>query len=354
MVTTFSGTACKKQVSSSRTAYVIGEDNMESIDQSSDPYVKYKDTIESTVLIVTQTPTGGAQFCSGALVQGKTSLRILTNHHCFAIKGENNLATPTLLSTACQKTKVYFNVIQGALDAVTRASCIEGSLINDFNADLASFSIQGQIPANIRPLDFYESNDVENRAAFIIHYPSRADSFAFVKSAGGRLPVATLTEDDCKINGRFPESEWRQLPVLSVSYRHECDLIQGSSGSPLVDLESRKLIGVNWGGIQVKTGSDLRVDNAATSAQYAKEFILSEGAPNRVSSLLTSIVAKSKQEAASSEEDDKPSCGSISSFLGSSKENSDSASHSLLLVFLLAPTFFSIYYHSKKRYNLDS
>ena len=105
----FSVTGCKKKVESSRVAYIIGDDDMNIIDSGSETYKNYKEVIDSSVLIVTGTSSGTSQFCSGVLVNVEGNIRVLSNHHCFAVKDESGLATPTLLDTACSKTSVYFN-----------------------------------------------------------------------------------------------------------------------------------------------------------------------------------------------------------------------------------------------------
>ena len=137
-------------------------------------------------------------------------LKVLTNHHCFAIKGANGLATEQYLPGTCTNTYVYFNVVKGAGDFVTEAKCIEGSFTSDFLADLASFSIEGMIPENTNPIELLELPDAAGRKAFIVHYPAKAENFHQFNKLGLSLPVATITEQDCKIIGRFPPNEWKQ------------------------------------------------------------------------------------------------------------------------------------------------
>ena len=324
--------SCKKQVTISKVAYVIGDNNMEIINERDGYYNQYKQIIDSSVVIVTNTPDGTAQYCSGVLVNGKTSLRILTNHHCFAVKGSDGLATPQLISTACEETNVYFNVIEGSLGQITSASCVSGSLITDSRADIASFALNGTIPSNARPIPLYNSTETAGRRALIIHHPVRDNNMRSIPSLGLRLPVSTITEQDCQVIGKFPKSEWAKLPVLSVSHRHTCDLVKGSSGSPLIDYETKSLIGVNWGGVKVQVGNNLRVDNAATTSEYVREFLSYSGSPNYISGDIDVLVEQSKQQA--SAEQSKTACGNIG------------VNHSFsfsILAFLLLPFGLSFY-----------
>lgn len=321
--------SCKKQVERSTVSYVIGDNNMKVLEFNSEVFGQFKSAINSTALIVTETDTGSKKYCSGVLVQGANTQKILTNHHCFAVPGQNGLATENLIPTACRETTVYFNMIEGVQDSATSAECIEGSLITDFAADLATFSISGTLPENAKPIPLMTDSDVAGRAAFIIHYPVESSKLVYVNKFGGSFPLATITYEDCKVIGKFPQDEWKQIPVLSVSHRHTCDLIQGSSGSPLIDLETNRLLGVNWGGIKVQSGGDLRVDNAATSAAYATQFLQHQGAPNTMASNLQSLVTQSKQE--TSKEVKKPVCGSI----GILKESGFPTVLALLLPFIV-------------------
>lgn len=326
-------TSCKKQVTRSNISYIIGDNNMETIIKNNPTYQKYKYAIDASLLIVTKTPHGTNQFCSGILIRTRNGVQVLTNHHCFAIKGSNGLATESLHSTACVDTNVYFNIIEGGLESATKASCIPGSLETSFNADIATFSIEGNVPQNTTPITLFPTMEVADRKAFIIHYPAESTTFQYVPKFNMSMPLAKVTEEDCKVIGKFPYDEARQVPVLSVSHRHTCDLVQGSSGSPLIDLTTQQLLGVNWGGIKVQSGSDVRTDNAATSSVMVNEFLDKNQTSNVLTSSLDALVANGGKKEASKEVKE-PACGSI---------GYTTKGYSLWLLLFAIPTFISLY-----------
>ena len=60
---------CKKQISRSNVSYVIGENNMEILLAGDPRYTKYKNAINSSVLVVTRADSGTTQYCSGVIIE---------------------------------------------------------------------------------------------------------------------------------------------------------------------------------------------------------------------------------------------------------------------------------------------
>src|SRR5690606_36021161 len=88
-----------------------------------------------------------------------------------------------------------------------------------------------------------------------------------------KLPAASITDNDCRTLGGFAVDEWNLDRTLPFSIKHTCDLLHGSSGSALVDIETEKILGVNWGGIKIQYGDKSETVNAATAAPYVIAFL---------------------------------------------------------------------------------
>ena len=304
---------CKAKIEKSNIAFIIGDDEMETLDSNSSEYINNKDIVDSSVLILTTSSSGTSQFCSGVLVNTSMGLKILTNHHCFAYKDDKDQATAELLPSACVNTSVFFNLIENSVDEVEKLDCVEGSLKTDYRADLASFSIRGALPKNANPIELSMETNLAGREALIVHFPVRDSHARYVRKYNISLPIATITEKNCRILGEFPEDLWGEVGVLYVSHRHTCDLIKGSSGSPLIDVRTRKLVGVNWGGVEYKT-SKVRKDNAATNSVCVKAFLESKNDDKENNCDLSSLATESnKQASAEKRKSIFPACGTIGS-----------------------------------------
>jgi hypothetical protein len=270
------GCKAKRLLQTSTTAYIIGPSDIQSLSDSSRENVP-QEAMKADVLLATKLASRKTKFCSGSLIDPQTPggpMRILTNHHCFAVADENGKAQKNLLTEACVATKVYFGFEVSKPDAAFEASCVPGSLRTDYNGDLAVFSISAELPAKYQPLKFYSGpNHGIDRSAIIVHHPD-IEEYSRVPPGGSvRLPTAAITKNDCKVLGLFDTSEWELDRTLPYSLRHTCDLIHGSSGSALVDRETGTIIGVNWGGIKISQGSETRVENVATRGDYALAFV---------------------------------------------------------------------------------
>lgn len=230
----------------------------------------YRQGINASVLIMLEL-NEGRRFCSGFIFEKRSSeIAILSNHHCFSKYGVAGAAELDLIQGACGRTKVFFNAIQGTQGDLALAECVEGTLETDYRADIASFQarmITGTLPQEVTSLTIAspESTDF-SQEAYIIHYPI---DVAHVLYEGTTVPGTTITESDCQIIGEYVATEeWESNPVLAMSFKHTCDLSQGSSGSALIAKGTHEVLGLNWGGVKTikKHGSsnqETDVSNAA-------------------------------------------------------------------------------------------
>ena len=247
---------------STSRGYIIGPTNdierLNSADMTAIeiPETVLEDATRASVLAVTAMNDGKQKFCSGSLIAGRDAgdlPRIVTNHHCFAKKVKNtNRSLPEIVPEACEKTSVYFD-FSIAEEPVTR-KCKSGSLVTNYFADFAMFTIDEELPEEYQPFAIWEGEVPANRKSFLIHHPSAKESKQgreseqILKDTGTYFPKKAITVNNCRVLGRFEEDFWHLNPNLPFGLRHTCDLVHGSSGSGLIDIETGQLLGVNWGG----------------------------------------------------------------------------------------------------------
>jgi len=285
-------TGCKDKVSLTKSGYIISKNDIE-LFQPNDKHKEYLDISKSTPLISTLLNNGNRKFCSGALIGPDENdplkrPRILTNFHCFAKVDKNKKIIDEFLDEACANTDIHFNFnISNSVDTLT-AECTEGQLKGDFITDLAVFTLSENLPKEYVPLELWdEDSSIDGREAFILHHPDIKQNFRPIDGSKVNLPATAITETDCKVIGDFPKDEWPLDPVLAFSTKHDCDLIHGSSGSALIDKQSNKILGINWGGIEITFKNQHTKNNSATKATYIRSFLNNE---------LESVKEKSKQE----------------------------------------------------------
>ena len=279
--------ACLAQQEINKPGYIIGPTNdIERLNNTDMTAIAISETVldnatRASVLAVTAMSDGKQKFCSGSLIAGRNAgdlPRIVTNHHCFAkkVKGTNR-SLPEIVSEACEETSVYFD-FSIAEEPVTR-KCKSGSLVTNYFADFAMFTIDEELPEEYEPFAIWEGEVPANRKSFIIHHPSAKESKQgreseqVLKDTGTYFPKKAITVNNCRVLGRFEDDFWHLNPNLPFGLRHTCDLVHGSSGSGLVDVETGKLLGVNWGGITLTINKVERKDNVASSARYLQEFV---------------------------------------------------------------------------------
>ena len=200
--------------------------------------------------------------------------RVLSNHHCFAKTDADDQSTPELVPEACVQTKAYFGFLPGQTRSAVVSGCLPGSLRTNFEGDIAVFTLTVNPPIKHQPLALYGAADHgAGRRALIVHYPDVTAFLELPTDGGTRLPTAAATVDDCQVVGEFDVGEWTLDRTLPYSIRHTCDLIHGSSGSALIDVETGTILGVNWVGIKVNYDDTVRTDNVATKASYVNAFL---------------------------------------------------------------------------------
>lgn len=268
MLATFS--ACKQKLAVQKTAYILGANDIVTVNDKNDiPAIR-----KSSVLIATKLTNGSSRFCSGAMIKDmQQELHIVTNHHCFSEEDEKGNAKVELLPQACVETLIHFDFIEGNNRKSQAVKCLPNSLRSDPRIDVAVFKLSESPPPDHQVLEFY-TGDSAGRRAIIFHYPARVNGSA-LDSNNISLPLGALTSNDCRVLGPFNSDEVALDPILGASLRHTCDLDHGSSGSALIDLETSKVIGVNWGGVTIdqKDRGINRKDNTATRSDIAQAFL---------------------------------------------------------------------------------
>ena len=254
----------------------------------------------SSVLIVTVVPTSGRKnelkFCSGSLISIGGEPRILTNQHCFAKTASNDKDQnlDELLPQACFETRVYFDFKQPVADAVVNR-CQHGTLRTNYRADLAIFALEKPLPDGVRPLELWqgELKDLVGRKVFTIHHPGTEPSNTLLlPDIKAPAPAKMITVRNCLYLGGFSMETWDDRGGIPYQVRHTCDLLDGSSGSGLIDLQSGKLLGVNIGSVemQVITSSKGKPEvvnqtkytyNVATLAEFVRHFLNDQPLPDQ-------------------------------------------------------------------------
>ena len=299
---------CKQKLTGSNVAYIIGPTN-DITSVSSDNHSDMPPNVFSaTGLIVTKLQGDRVKYCSGALAAPAApgeNMRMITNHHCFAETDERGQSSDSLLVEACTGTEVYLGFAPTLGQAPVRGACLPGSLRTSASMDLAVFTLSKPLPVDIQPLEIWEGDPFpEGRPALIVHYPDVEQNLAIPPGQRTKLPAASITTLNCTSGGLFTTSEWELDRSLPYGMKHTCDLIHGSSGSPLIDAETRKIIGINWGGIKIKNDGTESVDNVATRAIFLKKFLNGEN-PSSGSSASSGLDAIASQRAATTTSSDK-------------------------------------------------
>ncbi|MDE3270142.1 MAG: trypsin-like peptidase domain-containing protein [Pseudomonadota bacterium] len=255
----------------------------------------------SSALIVTAAASDkkkSMRFCSGTLIapeEGSVLPRIVTNQHCFAKKNSEGEALGTIIENICDKTHAYFSFSRQKEPIAKK--CLPGSLKVSVVADLAIFTLKSSFDddqiENYRPMKIWEGAVPVGRRAFIVHYPCievdgvccfdkpnactqaqqqqlESTEMLMLTDVGAKFPKLAITASDCYVLGGFDKALWANKPTLALGLRHRCDLVQGSSGSGLIDVETGALLGVNWGGVTI---AEKYQYNIASSSSYLREFI---------------------------------------------------------------------------------
>ncbi len=273
-----SAMGCKRVSTVNYSGFILGsDDNIKRLDESTaEPDIAK--ALKQTVLIATTLKSGGQKFCSGMLVELEAEadtrrFAVLTNFHCFANKTQDGKVGGEFIEEACNSTKVYFGFSYDKANDVSEMDCVEGSLRGDHDGDLATFLLSRDPENGAHGVIFWDGDKTPvDEPAFLIHHPDVRSNYRRVGSVGKELPSAAITELGCFTKGDFPKQEWPLDPSLPFSLKHSCDLIDGSSGSPIFHRASGRVLGVNWGGIEIAYPQSNKKINSATRASYVKAF----------------------------------------------------------------------------------
>ncbi|MBP9708042.1 MAG: hypothetical protein KBD78_10375 [Oligoflexales bacterium] len=303
--------SCKAQIkNSSKVAYVIGENDIETIKSIDD---LPKGVVEAAVFItVDNRGENSIKTCSASLLNlgDENPIFVLTNKHCF-LYSENNPTNAEL----CRNTTLYLNPL--GLNGLTELSCAENSLHLSPEMDLAVFAIKpdealaDSLALQGLELKFdYKLGD----ETFLIHYPKTDKDEIYLDDARISVPAPALTNGDCRVIGDFAENLWVQEPQLKYSLSHSCDMTFGSSGSALIDRQSLKIIGINWGGVELNGDDQNRFRNAAITSTHIFSFLESVFELKNIAHLHAKIESHkvnlyANQQQSSNKE--KRSCGSL-------------------------------------------
>jgi hypothetical protein len=270
-----------------QAGYIIGTSNdIRPIGDTEKASISEKH-LNAAVLLTTVVDGNKRKFCSGTLLaaqSGKTANRIITNHHCFASDEESDTASKdkniSLADGRCEDVKVFFGYVKSELDKRETRDCEPGTLRFDLEADLAIFDLTKNPSERFAPAEIYSGSSEEvGRKASVVHFPNITEgdmsNMVFEETVGYKLPIAQLTLDNCATLGPFSPDEWYLDTTLRMGIKHTCDQKKGSSGSSLWDVETDKVLGVNWGGITLNYSNPDRTEifNVATEAEYLTAFI---------------------------------------------------------------------------------
>ncbi len=264
---------CKPKANTSHVSFVIGNNDIHQLTSANESQIPER-IRKASVLIATVYKSGNSQkvkFGSGTLIGGN---RVISNHHVFAVPDETGKATSEVLPQACSSTKILFGFDQTKNEPEDTVECQEGSLKTDFHGDLAVLTLKREPIINVEPLTI-TTNDVANSndPLFVVHYPNIDSHQSFGSGIGTSLPQASITVNDCSVINTFENIRW-QDPTINLSMRHTCDLLDGSSGSALVSQKTGEIVGVNWGGVEIKkSNGQSETVNAATRPGYVNAFL---------------------------------------------------------------------------------
>lgn len=292
-------------------AYIIGgHDQIRHVLPTSNPevettYIPSADLVEqlvkASVLIVSPMANGEARFCSGAQYRTDDGPVIITNRHCFATETTHSEKPPELDPWACIKTQIFMDFDSKTALPTKRAACRPGSFRANHHLDLAVFKPDIDIPPEhalkLRAANPEASDRIKS---VIVHFPDVADKR--VRMNRDKLPAATssasaniptkiprlaITYEDCETAGYFDRESMAADLSLPFAIKHTCDMIQGSSGSALVDMDTGEVLGVNWGGIKYGDSPDAEAFNLATRSELVLAFL--KMPPNDLTDYLTAL-----------------------------------------------------------------
>jgi len=255
----------------------------------------------------------GTHFCTGFAIKPRKSGQnplIVTNYHCFS---SNKEIASGFAPWACTQTKVYFGAKGDDANTLFAVGCKSGTLKGDAAADVAVFEAATVLPADIDLFELEETSFSEKRDALLIHHPFMQENMVALPGESQRVPGSVINKVDCAVSKPVRSQAVRPETGFKYDISHTCDIFEGSSGAPLIDLKSGKVIAVNWGGIQWGEGDSATYENRAIDAAWVRAYLNDEisqfEAANgeRISSIASSNAPEtSPSESSNADSDDAP------------------------------------------------
>ena len=86
------------------------------------------------------------------------------------------------------------------------------------------------------------------------------------------MPTSAISRNNCATS--LPSDERKIRPESSFIHdvSHTCDILEGSSGAPIIDATSGEVVAVNWGGINWGSGEPA-VENRAVDASWVNAYL---------------------------------------------------------------------------------
>lgn len=272
--------SCKKNIQFNYSGFIIG--NTYDIRPITKEDIISEDIIHkafyASVLIETKLKNKQRKLCSGVLgiidnISMYSTPVIITNYHCFLSipSTQKDPILDNIIEEACYNTHVYFGIYKNNTDNITQLTCDPKTFIYSKEGDIALFQTKEPIPDQFKPIKITQSQnllDYTNKPIIIVHY-SLANTQSMIATKNfGYLPYASLTFHNCQTLQLFPKRFWYAYLPIQHSVEHTCDIIEGSSGAGLINVNSKELIGINWGGIEIQVSNNLQNINGATRSDF--------------------------------------------------------------------------------------
>jgi V8-like Glu-specific endopeptidase len=177
-------------------------------------------------------------LCTGFMVSDQL---LITNNHC--ISNDNEM----------RSTLVEFGYDSDV--AIRRTLQCKEIVLSDFTLDYTILRLATS-PGAV-PLKLADSPPSENQALLIIEHP------------GGEPKQVSIT--DCKVHvvDKFGQTPDGEAPKMT-DFGHLCDTLSGSSGSPVMDINTGNVIGLHHLGFT--SDSDLLVNQAVKMGLILKQI----------------------------------------------------------------------------------
>lgn len=253
--------------------YILGSDDLTASDDSTIEYSHVNpEHVRATGVIHSVDSARNSHFCTGFLLPAASpgkNPRIVSNYHCFT----NPADTPeTLANWACKQTKIYLGHRIDESTSLFVGGCQSDSLRGDFKADIAVFELSSTVPEDIKPFTLQKKPQQPIADAYVIHHPLIATHMVAPMGELTKMPTSAISRKNCATALPHEERKIRPDSAFTHDVSHTCDIIEGSSGAPIIDASSGEVVAVNWGGIDWGSGEPA-IENRAVNASWVEAFL---------------------------------------------------------------------------------